>query len=573
MYRSKIFQYLHSLTILLTFFSFSVLCADETRILPKADTTSHAMVVAAHPYASQVGIDILKKGGNAVDAAVAVAFVIGVVEPYASGLGGGGAMLIYLKKDNSFHYLDYYMQAPQNADTSFSDEEDTRTTKAICIPGTPAGLITAVKRYGRLSLREVMEPAITIASTGVEVTDQFFEAILGNFEIISQHPGTEKVFLQDGLPYMAGDTIPMPGLLDVLEKLAVHGEDYFYRGEFAQKVSKEIRENGGVVTYDDFAAYQTLEKETVRSEYGEYMIYSAPPPQAGVTLLEILNILENVPPDRWERFIKSSFSIHMTCEAIKRADADRFSFMSDPRLVEVPVTGLLNQQYALSRYLDIDTAGVKYKNNKEIPAGDPFGYMENMQPLNLEKIPPEGPHTTHISVVDAEGNAVSLTQTIGLFFGSGFSVEGVVFNSSMSVFYKKPSSNHIQPFKRPASTICPTIIKKNDQLVAVIGTPGGGRIFNTMAEVIVRLTDFKLSPVEAIDAPRFSVRISSSKLSLEGRFSPEIIKELEERGYDIRVSDEYENYYGGVQLIYYDESLNSYIGVSDPRRGGAVSGY
>lgn len=573
MNHSKIFRYLHSLTIPIILFSFSVLCANENGTLQKVDTTSHAMVVAAHPSAAQVGIDILRKGGNAVDAAVAVAFVIGVVEPYASGLGGGGAMLIYLKKDNSFRYLDYYMQAPQNADTSFSDDENTRTTQAICIPGTPSGLITAVKKYGRLSLKEVMEPAITIASQGVEVTDQFYEATLSNFEIISQNRETANVFFQDGIPYMVGDTIPMPGLLSVLENLAVQGEDYFYRGEFAQKASKEIQENDGVVTYEDFAAYQTLEKEPISSNYRNYTIYSAPPPQAGVTLLEILNILENVPTNRWKRFTTSSYSIHLTCEAIKRADADRFSFVGDPRFFEVPVTELLDQRYALTRYLDIDTAQVKYKENKEIPAGDPVGFMENSKPANPEQTPADGPHTTHISVVDEEGNAVSLTQTIGLFFGSGFSVNGVVFNSSMSVFYKKPSPNHIQPFKRPASTICPTIIQKDGKLVAVLGTPGGGRIFNTMAEVIIRLTDFKLSPIEAIDAPRFNVRISSSKLSLEGRFSPEIIKELEGKGYDIRVSDEYENYYGGVQLIYYDESLKSYIGVSDARRGGAVSGY
>jgi gamma-glutamyltranspeptidase/glutathione hydrolase len=546
--------------------------ADDLTIA-KADTVEHAMVVAAHPYASQVGIDILKKGGNAVDAAVAVAFVIGVVEPYASGLGGGGAMLVYLKNDNSFHYLDYYMQAPQNADTSFSDDEDTRTTQAICIPGTPSGLITAVKKYGRLSLKEVMEPAITIASKGVEVTDQFFEATLENLENISRNTETANVFLSDGLPFMVGDTIPMPGLLSILENLVSQGEDYFYRGEFAQEASKKIQENGGVVTYEDFAAYRALEKEPISSDYKGYTIYSAPPPQAGVTLLEILDILENVPQNHWNRFTQSSYSIHLTCEAIKRADADRFSFMGDPRFFEVPVTGLLNENYALTRYQDIDTAKVKYKKNKEIPAGDPFSFIENTQPVNTDKIPEDGPHTTHISVVDADGNAVSLTQTIGLFFGSGFSVDGVVFNSSMSVFYKKPSPNNIQPFKRPASTICPTIVRKNGTLVAILGTPGGGRIFNTMAEVIVRLTDFNLSPIEAIDAPRFNVRISSSKLSLEGRFSPGIIKELEEKGYHLRVSDQYENYYGGVQLIYYDESLHSYIGVSDPRRGGAVSGY
>jgi gamma-glutamyltranspeptidase/glutathione hydrolase len=275
---------------------------------------------------------------------------------------------------------------------------------------------------------------------------------------------------------------------------------------------------------------------------------------------------------RWKPFNISAFSIHLMLEAIKRADADRYHYLGDPRFFEVPVAGLSNKQYAAQRYLDIDTAGVKYPDNRNISPGDPRAF--SAEPPSMEpKMPQDGPHTTHISVLDAEGNAVSLTQTIGLFFGSGFSVDGVVFNSSMSVFYKKPSPNHIQPLKRPSSTICPTIVMKDGRFFSILGTPGGGRIFNTMAEVIVRLIDFKFSPSEAVDAPRFNTRLSTKTVSLEGRFSPEIVKNLEQKGHQIRISDDYDLYYGGVQMIYFDPVLQKYIGVSDQRRGGAASGY
>jgi gamma-glutamyltranspeptidase/glutathione hydrolase len=539
----------------------------------KVDTAAHAMVVTAHSHASQVGINILQQGGNAVDAAVAAAFVIGVTEPYASGLGGGGGMIIYQKRGHNFRYLDYYMQSPQQVDTAFSDDKDTRTPRSICIPGTPSGLITAVRKYGKLPLMTVMAPAIDIARQGIIVNQHFYEAVLDVYEVIMQNPATAAVFCAEGLPYAVGDTIPMPGLLKVLENLAEFGEDYFYRGEFARSATEAIRKAGGLVTFEDFSAYRTIERTPLNSNYRNVTIFTAPPPQSGITLLEILNIVENAPAQRWNNFNESAFSIHLMLEAIKRADADRYHYLGDPRFFEVPAAALSDKRYAVQRYLDIDTARVKYANNRDIPAGDPQAISTEESPSPETPMPQDGPHTTHISVVDTEGNAVSLTQTIGLFFGSGFSVDGVIFNSSMSVFYRKPSPNHIQPFKRPASTICPTIIMKDARIFSVLGTPGGGRIFNTMAEVIMRLVDFKQPPFEAVDAPRFNTRISMKEIALEKRFPAGIVDELRQRGHQVRLSEDYELYYGGMELIYFDPTLLQYIGVSDPRRSGAAIGY
>lgn len=540
--------------------------------IAQIDTARKGMVVAGHPDAAAIGVQILKQGGNAVDAAVATAFAIGVLEPFASGLGGGGGMLIYLKEKDRFIYLDYYVQAPQNADTAFNRNKERETPRAICIPGTPAGLSSAVKRYGRLSLQQDLAPAIRIAREGVVVNDFFYEAVLEKLDVIMKYPQTSRIFLNDGLPYMKGDTVRFDGLLSVLEKLAEDGEDYFYRGEFARRAAAAIQRDGGYITAADFADYHTLIKEPVSIDYRGYRVVSSPPPQSGITVLEILNILENLPSRRFRAFQHSAASLFLATEAMLRADVDRFTFLADPRFVPVPVSGLLSERFARQRFLDIDTSRVKYANHFDIPPGDPWKFNHRAEPKRQSQTHDSGPHTTHISVVDAEGNMVSLTQTLGFFFGCGFSTEGVIFNSSMSVFYPG-SINKIEPEKRPVSTISPTIILKGKEPFAILGTPGGRNIFNTMSQVIMRLIDLGESPAEAVDAPRFSARISSKKVTLEGRFTKNIVEKIKQRGYKIRLTDDYQVYLGGVQLIYYHTGLHCYIGVSDPRRGGGAFGY
>jgi len=527
----------------------------------KVDSGKSAMVVAAHPTAALVGADILKKGGNAIDAAVAMAFVVGVVEPHASGLGGGGGMLIYTSKDKSYQYLDYYVKSPATIDTSYSSKEGVATVKAICIPGTPAGLLTASRRFGRVPLSDVIAPAMKIAEQGIIVNEGLFEAILEKLEVIMTFPSTAELYLTDDLPPSIGDTLRNEGLVSVLKNLSEYGEDYFYRGPFSKRAIEDLNKNNGTITTEDFSGYQAILRSPARTVYRDYKIYTSAPPQSGLTLLEILKIVEHVPVNSWAPFTTSVSAAHYFIEAIKRADFDRLHYLGDPAYINVPMAGLLSPEYTRIRFDDIDPDTVKYSDNKAIPGVDPFPFEDK-----------DAQHTTHISVIDAEGNAVSLTQTLGLFFGSGFSSQGILFNSSMSVFYSGDVPNVIAPNKRPASTICPTIISHNDRPVAVLGTPGGGNIFNTMAEVIINILDFKMSPVAAVDAPRISPRISRTNVNFEDRFDPEIIDALRAMGHTIRLSNAYNLYMGGIQLIYFDESLKQYIGVSDPRRDGAATG-
>lgn len=538
----------------------------------KVDTAARAMVVAAHPEAVLVGVEMLKQGGNAVDAAVATAFMIGVVEPHASGLGGGGAMLIYLKKENGFRYLDYYMQTSLHPDTAFSNKKDLYTPRAICIPGVPSGLITANRLYGKLPLKTVMAPAIKTAREGFVVSEKFYTNILDKLDVISDNPPTQKIFFKDDFPLSVGDTLKNPQLAHVLERLADQGEDYFYRGDFAKQAVMDIQKSGGYLTKQDFAHYRARNREALHTSYGSYQLFSAPPPQSGATLLEILNIWENVLPEKSADFVSCARCTHLLCEAMKRADADRYAYMADPDAFPVPVVGLTAKGFARRRFEDIDPEKMKYTDNNKIPAGNPWFFDKHLKVQENADNREEGPHTTQISVVDARGNAVSLTQTLGHFFGSGFSSQGVVFNSSMANFYSRPSRNRIGSARRPLTTISPTIIMKDGNIFSVLGTPGGGRIFNVMAQIIIRLLDFNSSATEAVNAPRFSIRLRSGKLYVENRFPKSTLKSLSAMGYPIKALDSFTPYFGGVQLIVFDAELKQWIGVSDPRRDGGAAG-
>ncbi|MCA9735314.1 MAG: gamma-glutamyltransferase [Deferribacteres bacterium] len=551
----------------------TVVLVQAQEAISKIDTAASAMVVAAHPTASQVGVEILRQGGNAVDAAVATAFVVGVVEPHASGLGGGGGMLVYLKNNNEFHYLDYYMQTSENADTAYNRDQDLYSPRSVCIPGTVSGLITAVQKYGRLPLSTVMAPAIRTARQGFVVSEKFYTNILDKLEVISKFPETQKLFFKNDFPVAEGDTLNNLALATLLEKIAENGASYFYKGDFAQHAVKDIQAAGGYITLDDFASYQAIERDPASIDYHNFHLYSAPPPQSGVTLLELLNIFENADVPAQKRFIDDAETVNLFCESIKRADSDRFQFLGDPRHFNIPVSGLLNENYARTRFSGIEPQKRQYPDSMNIPAGDPWSFSQNSDSEIPQNMPEDGPHTTHISVVDSEGNAVSLTQTLGLFFGSGFSSQGVVFNSAMNIFYQYPSPNRIGPRRRPLTTISPTMITRNDSLSVVIGTPGGGQIFNVLGQIIVRLLDFGYSPQAAMDSPRFSARINSRYLSMENRFPVEVKDQLQNMGYHVRTYNDYDNFFGGVQMIVFDRATNQYIGVSDPRRDGGASGY
>jgi gamma-glutamyltranspeptidase/glutathione hydrolase len=549
-----------------------VLWASEN-ILTNIDTAQHAMVVASRSEAVEAGLEMLHSGGNAIDAAVAAAFVLGVVEPYASGLGGGGGMLVYLASRNEFSYIDYYVQAPARIDTNFVSSRDRGTARSICVPGTPSGLLTALKKYGTLTPERVLKPAIMAARAGFLVNEVFFNAVLEKLELILKYPATSEVFLNEHLPYMTGDTLTLPALALVLEGLIEQGDAYFYRGNVKHKMVEAIRQGGGLIMENDFHNYLPIISVPLSTEFRDYQIYSASPPQSGVTLLEILNLVELIEGDFWRSFEKSDDAIHWMCQAIKRADADRYAYLADPRFSKVPVLGLLNENYTKIRFSEIIADQKIPVQQQKIEAGDPWPYEKAQncaEPVEDHEI--EGPHTTQISVIDEQGNAVSLTQTLGFFFGSGLSVDGILLNSGMTNF-SRYGVNKMEANKRPRSTIAPTIIMKDNRPFAVLGTPGGGTIFNTMAQVIIRLLDFENTPQEAVDAPRFSTRVTAEQLTIENRFSTEVVKNLEKRGYLLKHNVPYDVYMGGVQLILFDQKNQFYIGVSDPRRNGVAQGY
>jgi len=335
----------------------------------------------------------------------------------------------------------------------------------------------------------------------------------------------------------------------------------------------DINAAGGYLSEEDLAQYKTQFRVPLHTDYHGFQLTSAPPPQSGSTLLEILNIYESANLKDNSTFTNDPTQIHILCEAIKRADVDRFYFLGDPAFHKVPAYGLINKKYAGKRYADIVPGQIKYPDSKKIAPGNPRNFQNQNKLEPAEQKVQDAPHTTHISVVDKDGNAVSLTQTLGLFFGSGFSSQGILFNSSMINFYNKPSPNHLGPGRRPLTTISPTMVFKDGHLQLVIGTPGGGRVFNVLAQLIIRLLDFHQGPVEAMDAPRFSIRRIQKKLQMEGRFSLELIELLKKIGYEIKKYPNYDNYFGGVQLIYYDQKSGNYIGVSDPRRNGGALGY
>ncbi len=554
-----------------TLFALKPVFAESLYDKAKIDTSNGFLVVAAHPQAATVGLQILEQGGNAVDAAVATAFVIGVVEPYASGLGGGGCMLIYLKDEKSYHYLDYYMQTSVHADTAFNREQ-VYTARSICIPGTPHGLITAVEKYGRLSLEQVIEPAIRIARKGIVVNEHFHTILLDKLDVIMGFDQTQDLYFINDFPPMVGDTLFNEPLVGVLEGLSREGHTYFYKDVYAKNAVQDIRAAGGYLSLQDFSNYETQEKEAVRSDYRHLQLISAPPPQSGTTLLEILNLFESRFHDGLQSFDRDANSIHLLVEAIKRADVDRYHYLGDPQQLRIPVSGLLDQNYADQRFSDFVPDSVNYSRKNNIPVGDPWKYENALRKSEAAQKEADAPHTTHISVIDDEGNAVSLTQTLGLYFGSGFSSQGIIYNSSMTNFYSRPSPNYLSSGRRPLSTICPTMVAKQDTILAVIGTPGGGRVFNVMAQIILRLFEFGDNPLQAIWAPRFSMRANHSKLSMEKGFKPEITAQLQKTGYNIQSYPELSDHFGGVQMIIYDRLTGQYIGVSDPRRSGAAMG-
>ncbi len=567
---------------------------------------SKVMVATAHPLATQAGMEMFQKGGNAIDAAVAAAFAIGVVEPDGSGLGGGGGMLIRLKNGQSV-YINYYGQSSSRVhEAGFVYGKDNQTAKAILIPGTVAGLTTALRKFGTLPPSVVMAPAISHAEKGFPIDETLSKIILDNTNLVQSHPATASVYLHDGFPRAEGDTIRQPELANTMKAIASQGQAGFYAGPVAKSIVDEVLRCGGMMTLDDLSSFQPTITEPLKGSYRGYTIYTAPPPHSGVTVLEALNILENANLQRLGYYATSAESFHLLAETMRRAYADRTSFLADPRFEYVPVKGLLSRDFAKSRFDEISMTAVTPPDYRKTTSGIPSQYdrTDERNPaierrgekkndpavdtskkstgsdspkasrLLEQEMPLEavGGHTTQISVMDSDGNAVSLTQTLGTFFGSGVTAAGVLLNNGMSNFASTARVNTVQPNKQPRSSIAPSILLKGGKPFMVVGSPGAARIPATVTTLIVNAVDYGLDVEKTDSAPRFLCQKSDHYLSLESRFSTEAQEGMKKKGHQLQLYGEFDLFFGGAQIILVDP-FGTLHGCADPRRGGTAMGY
>ncbi len=467
---------------------------------------SHGMVVSAQRLASEVGLDILKHGGNAVDAAVAVGYALAVTHPCCGNLGGGGFMLVHLGAGGD-RIIDFRETAPLAArpdmylDKAGNIIPDASTLgyKAVGVPGTVLGLDTALAKYGSMTRQQVMAPAIALAEEGFILSDPDAQILASASKDFASQPNVVKIFLKDGQSYAAGDRLRQPALAATLRRIAEGGPDAFYKGSIAASIVEASQTQGGILSLEDFSAYRVVEREPVRCSYRGYDILATPPPSSGgTTLCEMLGILEGYPLGDFG--YHSAASLHVMAEAMRHAFLDRNSQLGDPAFVANPLSRLLSKQYA-ARIRDVI---------------DPT-HATASKALNANTPPHEGgTETTHYSVIDGMGNAVGVTFTINGYFGAKVIAgdTGFFLNDEMDDFTAKPGSansfglvqggaNAIQPGKRPLSSMSPTLVSKSGRAFLLLGSPGGSRIITALVETIVNVVDYGMDIQSAVDAPRF----------------------------------------------------------------------
>src|ERR1700675_4255996 len=508
----------------------------------------HAIVVSVHELASRVGVEVMQAGGNAVDAAVATGFALAVVHPAAGNIGGGGFMLIRMA-DGKAHFLDYREMAPAAATRDMYLDAHSNVIpgaseigyKAIGVPGSVAGMVYAEQKYGKLTLKQVIAPAIRLAREGYALSWE--EAADLHDRHLAEFPESRRIFQRNGDYYPPGDVFRQPDLAHTLERIAEKPDD-FYHGSLARELAAAMQKGGGLLTADDLARYEVKEREPVRGTYRGYEVISAPPPSSGgAVLIETLNILEGY--DLGKMGDRSAQSIHITIEAFRRAFFDRAEFMGDPDFAEIPVAQLIDKRYAKAWEETIDPAHATPSKDLKRPAV--FSELEQYAAGHSPMMAPhESNHTTHYSVMDAEGNAVSVTTTINDWFGSRVTAEGLGFllNDEMDDFAAKAgvpnsdgliqgSANAIGPHKGPLSSMTQTIVLKDGKLFLVLGSPGSSRIITTVALAIIGVVDYGMNIQEAVNAPRFHNQWMPDALSVEGWFAPDAVQALEKMGYKI----------------------------------------
>ncbi|HEV8437541.1 MAG TPA: gamma-glutamyltransferase [Methylomirabilota bacterium] len=534
---------------------------------PFAATGTQVMVASANRQATEAGLEILRKGGNAVDAAVAVGYALGVGDPYHSGIGGGGFMVVRLNTGD-VHALDFRETAPRAAHREMYLKGgkvvpglSTEGPLAVAVPGIVAGYAEALRRFGTMTLKDVLAPAVRLAEQGPVVTPYYTSVVADQRiqDLLRRFPESAGIFLPGGLPPAVGDLLVQKDLARTYRLIADRGAEVFYRGEIAEAIVRAMRARGGLITKNDLASYQVKVRAPVGGSYRGFEIVSMPPPSSGGThVIQILNILEGYDVAKLGR--GSSALIHLAAEAMKRAFADRAEFMGDPDFVVVPVAGLLSKSYAADRRRDIDPD----RATVDVKSGTPRG----------------AGGTSHFSVVDRRGNVVAVTQTINTHFGSGLVAPGtgIVLNNEMDDFAAAAgvpnafgllggAANAIAPGKRPLSSMSPTIVIRDGKPRLAVGCAGGPRIITSVVAAVVNVIDFGMTVQEAVDFPRYH---SQGRGVWVEREVPESVREgLIARGHTV----EERPHWSRCQAISIDPATGHLFGAADSRQEGSAAGF
>ena len=557
----------------------------------QAVRAAHGMVATDEELGSQAGVEILKRGGNAVDAAVAVAFALAVVEPAAGNIGGGGFMLIRLA-DGKATFLDYRETAPGKAtrdmyigkDGKLDEEASVIGYRSVAVPGTVAGLALALKTWGSMKLADVMAPAILLAENGFPISESLAHEFEQERKGLQRFAARRHIFLNDGKMFQPGDTLRQPELAATLKRIARKGATEFYNGETARMLVDDMSRLGGLITLDDLAKYQPKIREVLQAKYESnghaWEVLTSPPPSSGgIAIIEALNMLQSVPLKGWD----DVESVHMVAEVMRRVFADRAAYLADPDYSNVPVAGLTDPCYAKEVSATIDSQ--RASSSKVIKAGNPHtcGVAAHNAPIRQTLVSlGEGPHTTHFSVVDAAGNAVASTYTLNDSYGShATSSAGFLLNDEMDDFTTQPGvpnalfglmqseANAIAPGHRPLSSMTPTILLRDGKLSFVTGSPGGPTIISATLLSVLDWMRLGMEPQVAINAPRFHHQWLPDRILMERTFSDSLESALNARGHAThRVG-----HIGLVNAIAIDPATGDRLGAADPRHDGAAVGY
>jgi gamma-glutamyltranspeptidase / glutathione hydrolase len=538
---------------------------------------AHGMVATDEELASRAGVEIMQKGGNAVDAAVAPAFALAVVEPAAGNIGGGGFMLVRMA-DGRTSFLDYREVAPGKAtrdmyvkpDGTLDREASVTGYRSVAVPGTVAGLELALKTYGTMKLAAVMAPAIRLAQNGFPVSTKLAREFQEEKKELQEFSVSSRIFLKNGEMYKAGETLRQPELAATLLRVAKDGAAEFYRGETARMLVRDMSSLGGLITLDDLAAYRPKIREVLRAKYSidghSWEVLSSPPPSSGgVAMIEALNTLKNFPLKGWGDIE----SVHLVTETMRRVFADRAAYLADPDFSRVPVDGLISACYAKEIAATIDPR--RASSSKSIQAGEPHVCGEEAGARAPAEISlNDGWHTTHFSVVDGAGNAVSSTTTLNNGYGSHVtSSAGFLLNDEMDDFTTQPGTPNIAPGHRPLSSMTPTILLRDGNLSFVTGSPGGPTIISAVLLTVINWMRLGMDAQAAINAPRFHHQWLPDRLLMEQQFPASFEQALNAMGHATRRR----GHIGLVNAIGIDSQTGERLGAADPRDEGSAVGY